>query len=54
LVVATFGGFVPTLLLADHFGLKLYSVWIAFGVWMVIRSFTLVFKFRSKYLSKAI
>ncbi|MDR9448865.1 MAG: MATE family efflux transporter [Psychroflexus sp.] len=54
LVVATFGGFVPTLLLADHFGLQLYSVWIAFGVWMIIRSFTLVFKFRSKYLSKAI
>jgi len=54
LLVATFGGFIPTLLLADHFGLQLYSVWIAFGIWMIIRSFTLVFQFRSKYLASAV
>ena len=54
LIVATFGGFVPTLLIADYFELQLYSIWIAFGVWMMVRSFTLVYKFRDEYLAKAI
>ena len=54
LLVATFGGFMPTLLIADHFGFQLYAVWMAFGVWMILRSFTLVFKFRKKYLAQAV
>ena len=37
-VVATFFGFVPALLLADAFDLKLIGVWIAFTVWMLFRS----------------
>ncbi|RZS99522.1 MATE family efflux transporter [Aquimarina brevivitae] len=50
LLIATFLGFVPTLLLSDYFGLKLYGIWIAFMVWMLIRSLTLVIKFKNKYL----
>ncbi len=52
LLVATFLGFTPVLLIADHFDLKLYAVWIAFFVWMLIRSSALVIKFRRKYLHK--
>lgn len=50
LLGATFLGFTPALLLADYFGLKLYAIWIAFFIWMVIRSSALVVKFRQKYL----
>ncbi len=52
LVIATFLGFIPALLIGDYFGLKLHAVWIAFTVWMLLRMLILVFKFRGKYLSK--
>lgn len=52
LVAATFLGFTPVLLIADHYDLKLYGIWIAFFIWMVIRSSALVIKFRRKYLFK--
>ncbi len=52
LFAATFLGFIPTLLLVDYFDLKLYGVWIAFTVWMLIRGATLIYKFRRKYLNK--
>ena len=52
LLAATFLGFVPVLLVGDYFGLKLYAIWIAFFVWMVIRSSVLVIYFRRKYLKK--
>lgn len=54
LLAATFLGFTPALLIADHFGMKLYAIWIAFFVWMLIRSSALVIKFRRKYLNKEI
>ncbi len=54
LLVATFLGFTPTLLLADHFGFKLHAIWMAFFVWMLIRSAGLVIKFRRKYLHKEV
>lgn len=54
LLAATFLGFTPTLLIADYFGLKLYAIWLGFLVWMLIRSFTLVIKFRRKYLKEAL
>ena len=54
LLVATFLGFTPVLLISDHFGLKLYGIWIAFFVWMLIRSSTLVVYFRRKYLNKEV
>jgi len=50
LLIATFLGFIPTLLISDYFGLKLYAIWIAFTVWMLLRMAILVVKFRRKYL----
>ena len=51
LIIATFFGFVPVLLITDYFDLKLVGIWIAFTVWMLLRSGILV-KFRRKYLFK--
>jgi Na+-driven multidrug efflux pump len=52
LIVATFLGFLPVLLIADFYNLKLYGIWIAFTVWMLIRASVLLVKFRTKYLIK--
>lgn len=52
LLIATFLGFLPVLLIGDYFNLKLYAIWIAFTVWMLLRAGILVVKFRSKYLHK--
>lgn len=52
LLVATFMGFLPTLLIADYFGLKLQAIWWAFIVWMLIRAGALVYQFKKKYLAK--
>jgi len=52
LLVATFFGFVPALLIGDYYNLKLYAIWIAFTVWMLLRGGILVVKFRQKYLHK--
>lgn len=50
-VAATFLGFVPALLIADYFDLKLMAIWTAFSVWMCYRSGILHIYFR-KNLSK--
>ena len=52
LLFATFLGFIPVLLLTDYFNLKLYGIWIAFTVWMLLRGGILVVKFKRKYLLK--
>ncbi len=52
LLFATFLGFIPVLLIGDYFNLKLYAIWMAFTVWMIMRAGILVFKFRRKYLYK--
>jgi MATE family multidrug resistance protein len=52
LLFATFLGFIPVLLIGDHFNLKLYGIWLAFTVWMLMRAGILVIKFRRKYLHK--
>jgi len=52
LLVATFLGFIPALLIGDYCNLKLYAIWIAFTVWMLLRAGILVVKFRRKYLHK--
>lgn len=52
LIFATFLGFTPVLLIGDYFNLKLYAIWMAFTVWMLIRAGVLVIKFRRKYLVK--
>lgn len=46
LIIATFIGFIPALLIADYFQLKLYAIWIAFTVWMIFRAGILVVLFR--------
>ncbi|TDS54568.1 MATE family efflux transporter [Myroides indicus] len=50
LLFATFCGFIPTLLLLDYFNFKLYSIWIAFAVWMLCRSFPLMYTFKKNYV----
>lgn len=52
LLIATFLGFLPVLLIADYFNLKLYGIWMAFTVWMLLRAGILVVKFRNNYLHK--
>ena len=54
LLAATFLGFTPALLIGDYYGLKLYAIWIAFFIWMLIRSTALVIQFRRKYLHKEV
>lgn len=49
---ATFLGFIPVLLIGDYYGLKLYAIWMAFAVWMMIRGATLVIRFQRKYLQQ--
>jgi putative MATE family efflux protein len=49
LLVATFLGFIPTIFLLDAFDLKLYAIWGAFLVWMLIRSLSLILHFRFNY-----
>ena len=46
LIGATFLGFIPTLLIGDYFGLKLYGIWIAFYVWIFLRAIVLYFDFK--------
>ena len=52
LLIATFIGFVPVLLIGDYFNLKLYAIWMAFTVWMLLRAGILVVKFLRNYLHK--
>ncbi|WP_299182217.1 MATE family efflux transporter [uncultured Aquimarina sp.] len=49
LVGSTFFGFIPMLLIARYFDWKLYGIWIAISVWMLIRGLALVIKFKNKY-----
>jgi putative MATE family efflux protein len=50
LIIATFLGFLPALLIADYFDLKLHAIWIAFTVWMVFRAGILIYIYKMKYL----
>ncbi|MCK5539257.1 MAG: hypothetical protein KAI79_20715, partial [Bacteroidales bacterium] len=47
LLIATFIGFVPVLLICDYFQLELYGIWLAFTAWMFLRGGILLNKFRS-------
>src|SRR5690606_28783399 len=51
LLAATFIGFTPTLLLFDYIGWKLHAIWVAFYVWMIVRSTALVKKLKRKYVN---
>ncbi len=50
LLAATFLGFVPSLLLGDYFDLRLYAIWIAFTVWMILRGGILLVIFNKTFL----
>ena len=52
LLIATFLGFIPALLIADYFHLELYGIWITFTVWMLLRAGILFFKFKKLPLFK--
>ena len=51
LLAATFLGFIPVLLLGDYFDLRLYAIWIAFTVWMLLRGGILLYLFENKILA---
>jgi Na+-driven multidrug efflux pump len=52
LLIATFIGFIPALYLGDYFDLKMYAIWIAFTVWMVLRAGILMYYFKFTYFKK--
>jgi len=52
LLIATFLGFIPALLIGDYFNLNLYGIWIAFTVWMILRGGILVIIFKRKIIKK--
>ncbi len=52
LLSATFLGFLPVLFICDYYGLELTGVWIAFVVWALVRSLSLIIKFRKMLLPK--
>lgn len=51
LIIATFLGFAPVLLLTDYFGWKLYGIWLAFTVWMILRGGILIYVYNQKFLN---
>lgn len=52
LLASTFLGFIPVLLIGDYFDLKLYAIWIAFFVWMMMRGGILLVIFKKRFLPK--
>jgi len=52
LLIATFIGFIPALLIGDALNLKLYAIWIAFTVWMIFRGGILVVLFKRKIIKQ--
>ncbi len=53
-LIATFLVFVPSLMLLDHMGLKLYAVWLAFLLWIGFRAFSLRWKFYQFFKNKSL
>ncbi len=51
LLAATFLGFIPVLLIGDYFDLRLYAIWIAFTIWMLLRGGILLYLFESKIMA---
>ncbi len=46
LLIATFLGFIPVMIVTDYFNLKLYGVWLSFMVWIFLRGFLLKIDFK--------
>lgn len=49
LLAATFLGFVPSLYLGLYLGWGIHAIWVAMGIWMLVRGLALVWKFRRKF-----
>ena len=54
LLLTTFLGFIPVLLIANYFDLMLYGIWLAFVVWIFLRGFILKLDFKKHYPIKSI
>ena len=50
MVLVTIFGFMPALFISNHFDLKLYGIWIAYTIWMLLRAIILHTIYRKKYL----
>ncbi len=50
MLLVTIFGFVPTLYIANYFDLKLYGIWMAYTVWMLLRAVSLYTIFQRKYV----
>lgn len=46
LLISTFLGFIPVIMLTNHFNLKLHGIWIAFIVWIFLRGLLLKLDFK--------
>ena len=53
LLIASFGGFVPFVLLSQYMDWGLSGIWIGFIVWMGIRAIALWLKYKAKFLPLA-
>ncbi len=51
LLIATFLGFIPVLLISNYFGLQLYGIWLAFVVWVFLRGIILKIDFKKSILN---
>ncbi|MGB0896567.1 MAG: MATE family efflux transporter [Flavobacteriaceae bacterium] len=46
LLISTFLGFIPVVILTDYFNMKLYGIWTAFVVWIFLRGLLLKLDFK--------
>ncbi len=49
LLVATFGVFIPSVLVFNHFHFKLYGIWYAFILWVIARGLPLFIHLRTTF-----
>jgi len=50
LLLTTFLGFIPVLLIANYFDLMLYGIWLAFVVWIFLRGLILKLDFKKSII----
>ncbi|NQY29290.1 MAG: MATE family efflux transporter [Flavobacteriaceae bacterium] len=53
LLLTTFFGFIPVLLIANYFGMMLYGIWLAFVVWIFLRWLLLKLDFKKTIVNPA-
>ena len=52
LLLTTFFGFIPVLLIANYFDLMLYGIWLAFVVWIFLRGLILKLDFKKSIIDE--